>query len=165
MNLVFFWLDVGLRHIGNRWIEENIQQERKQIQERIQWSANIKCSSHECWCSDFQPYLKISSGLNFLFFPLSDYLTHKLQLLLEVVQQEIKTYWENHQNSHEKIKSTYSVSDTFDSTKSRPRSYSFNYCKWGWAWAKTLLQVFLSLPIGMSVSHLFLLFPFFSRTI
>uniref|UniRef100_A0A8C2YH17 Uncharacterized protein n=1 Tax=Coturnix japonica TaxID=93934 RepID=A0A8C2YH17_COTJA len=27
-----------------------------------------------------------------LFFPPSDYLTHKLQLLLEVVQQEIKTY-------------------------------------------------------------------------
>uniref|UniRef100_A0A8C0BQ58 XCT protein n=1 Tax=Buteo japonicus TaxID=224669 RepID=A0A8C0BQ58_9AVES len=44
--------------------------------------------------SGFPPYLKISFGLNFLPFfpPLSDYLTHKLQLLLEVVQQEIKTY-------------------------------------------------------------------------
>lgn len=41
------------------------------------------------------------------FFPtLSDYLTHKLQLLLEVVQQEIKTYWEDHQNS-QRMKKIY----------------------------------------------------------
>lgn len=151
-----------LRYVRNHWTGENLQDKK-----RIQWSANIKCSSHQCLYSNFQPYLKVSSKLNFLPFfpPLSDYLTHKLQLLLEVVQQEIKTYWENYQDSQEKIKSTYSISDTFDPTKSKPCSYSFNHYKRKWVWAKTLLQVFLSLLIGMSMSHLFLPYSFFSRTV
>ncbi|OWK62460.1 Cystine/glutamate transporter [Lonchura striata] len=52
-----------------------------------------KYAFHFQYCGSKHPQ-GVSSGLSFLLFfsTLSDYLTHKLQLLLEVVQQEIKTY-------------------------------------------------------------------------